>query len=151
MSVEILWVHDDFNGPMNGLCMYEGKKCWFSRTSEVIVTSSDSTENSDYNIYKLEEDFIQRLEDEHREYCRISGAPLAHGDPRIIKRHTCVEKSLPPTAVESGGFDVEKRSLLNVEKYEYKINPMNVSGEKIGEIKQKCFSNYYLPRRVERQ
>lgn len=152
MQAEILWVHDDFNGPLNGLCLYEGNKCWYKRTTDVQIDSSESTENSEYNIYKLTDNLLEQIENEHKEYCKITGAPVAHGDPHIIKRNTRVERRTPTTPKTSEEeIEVQRRSLLTVEKYEYKMNPMNISGELIATIKQKCFSNYYLPRRVERQ
>ena len=137
MAAEIVWVQDEFNGPMNGMCIYENKKCWFSRMS------FEGTEESEYEIYKLDEDVIENIEREHKEYCETTGSPLLHGDPHIITRNKFMRKG------EEEVGKVEKRSLLEVKKYEYKINPMSVCGEKVGTIKQKCFVNYFLPRRVE--
>lgn len=56
-TVKILWVHDDFEGPVNGLVQYGDEKLWFNRIetsrqvdTQVAKSSIDSLQQEDLSL-----------------------------------------------------------------------------------------------------
>ena len=159
--IKILWVHDDFEGPMNGLAEYQGEKVWFSRS--YIPTTISSTdipvddEISDsppvrfYTLRRLSPDILGAVEDNHAAYCKETGAPLNHGDPiKIRKRQQMIKMDLSNIIPEGDdGIDATQRSLANVKVYNHTYNSQNIPGEYITTVREDDFVNYLVPRRVE--
>src|SRR5690349_6253726 len=83
--ITILWVHDNFDGPMNGLCYLNDNiedPLWFSRLYIDQVT--EPRNEQEYALYRLPN--LPEVEDLHQRYCLETGAPLKHGDPIRMKR-----------------------------------------------------------------
>lgn len=137
--VKIIWVQDDFEGPLNGLAEHKGEKVWFARKNNPLIVSStnvpvpnvehDNKERT-YILYRLSDDDMMLVTKNHEEYCKETGAPLLHGDPIKIKHK-------------------EKSDKTNIKKYNHKIIPSRISGDIIGTIDEKEFENYHVPRRFE--
>ncbi|CAH6420091.1 Hypothetical protein HVR_LOCUS1095 [uncultured virus] len=145
--VKILWVHDDFDGPVNGLAEYKGEKVWFER----IYLSSE--EERTYNLKKVDSLYIEDiLERNHAAYCEQTGAPLNHGDPLKMKRKIQMVNKVDLTKIIPKGEDsveVTQRVLSNTKKFTHSYDPQNIPGEIFTTIKQGQFSNYLVPRRIE--
>ena len=170
-QAKILWVQDEYEGPMNGLSEYNGEKLWFSRMSNPSIISSteipvpyvnsDVENTSDenlsdrlYKLYRLNPTNMFAVSMNHVQHCEITGAPLNHGDPIKIKRKTKATKmpteviqSMIPEGKQDIELEVEHRSMAAVKQYDYNIVPALVTGELVGIIKQSEFSNYLVPRR----
>lgn len=148
MSVKILWVHDDFNGPMNGLAEYEGEKVWFDR-----VSNEEQSEERSYTIKRVDATLIECvLEPDHKDYCEIIGAPLKHGDPIKVKRsRQMVTKMDIASAIPPGeeSLEVQPRVLSQTKRFVHRYDPQCLPGEIITTIKESQFTNYFVPRRIE--
>lgn len=68
-SLKILWVQDDFNGPINGLVSYNGENLWFSKIEKPPMVSStdipipkmvESMNNQSSNSQSKEESVSQQ-------------------------------------------------------------------------------------------
>jgi hypothetical protein len=161
-GLKILWVHDDFDGPVNGLALYNGEKVWFTRVQlPFIVESPDEAlvkveePVRTYNLSRLSPDDLKFVEDNHLTYCQETGAPLNHGDPMIIKsRATVVRpdlKEVIPEGQDSIEVETEMRTLISVKQYHHRYDPNQVDGEFICCVKETDFINYRVPRRVIRE
>lgn len=141
MAVKILWAGDNFGGPYNGMCLYEGQKLWFQQ-------SHTDTEGKKFLLLKLDDVITDLLQMDHEDYCRLTGAPIYHGAPRRMKRATVVKKSnLVPAGEES--TEVSLRGLGQTIKYDRRVNPLDVKGDLIKILTQDDFENYFVPQMIE--
>jgi len=148
MSAKILWVNEEYDGPMNGIAEYDGTKTWFVRlntpsiiTSHIIVsTIGNGGSDRLYQLFKIDEDSMKTLEDNHIRYCEETGAPLNHGDSRKTK-HTR-QKSTVESEV------VLKQKPSEMKKFIHDL-PRNVQSEYITTIRESEFSNYLVSHRLE--
>lgn len=150
-SAKILWVHDDFQGPMNGLAEYKGEKVWFSRTPS-LVSSTDipvepsAPETRCYLLLRVEPQTLALIEENHVEYCKETGMPLRHGDPHRVERKQQVRK-MDYSKVASG-FDVSQRVMTKIKQFNHSYEPQNVQGELICLIREDEFENYAVERKI---
>lgn len=152
---QILWVYDDFDGPMTGLLQYNDENLWFNRVielSDIINTNDNNSENvvRKYNLMRLNSDFLKEIKIDHEEYCKQTGAPLNHGDPRIIKKRPQITK-YDYEKINQNGEDMEAtfRSLMNVKLIEHKYNTMNICGEFVATINESDIINYFVPHPIK--
>lgn len=169
-KAKILWVQDEYEGPMNGLAEYNGEKLWFSRMSNPLIISStevpvpyvnselekneiDNLADRLYMLYRLSSSDMVSVVMNHVEHCEKTGAPLNHGDPVKIKRKTKATKmpteviqSIIPQGKEEIELEVERRSMAAVKQYQHSVVPSSITGEHVATIKQSEFSNYLVPR-----
>jgi len=167
-STKILWVHDYFNGPINGLAEYKREKVWFSQvqipdTPSTNVSMSQSSDDQvdrpldppyqarEFTLIRLDVETLNQIQDDHTLYCKETNSPLYHGDTLKIKRHRKIvkmdfSKIIP---LDQDGIDASLRSLGQVKTFVHSYDPMKISGEHITTIKEKEFINYLIPRRVE--
>lgn len=122
-SAKIIWVQDEVDGPVTGMCLYNGEKCWFRRLD------TDPTGNL-YGIYSLTEEQVRLLDEAHVELCKTLGRPLLHGDPYVI------QTSMGPDS-------------KNTKTHEYQFDTLAEIGNRIGEIESGDFENYYVPRIIK--
>lgn len=159
-SVKILWVHDEFEGPMNVLAEYKGEKVWFNRVDTralpSVVSSTDvpvPSEGRTYTLKRIDPNYLERvLEHNHKGYCEETGAPLFHGDPtKIRKRVKTINKMDIAKAIPPGEetLEVTQRTLSSVKKFEHIYDPLCVPGEVITTVKEMDFVNYLVPHRIE--
>lgn len=113
---QILWVHDYFNGPVNGLLLAKkeigDEKLWFDRCDD----------SSEYKLIKLSSEDIASIEEKHILYCKERGLPVYHGDPFI--------RSKQPRTFKIYG---------NV------LKSSDIKGEEVGRIVEKDFENFHVP------
>ena len=130
-NLKILWVHTDFNGPENGLALFNNNKIWFSRKNN---------ESDMYILLKISDEKIKELEEDHLNYCNQTGLPFLHGDPYKIIRKTHGIK-----------FSNEKESKLRALFDSKTINRVNndIVGEYIMDVKNTDFENYYVAHCIE--
>lgn len=156
-SLKILWVHDDFEGPMNGIALYNNEKVWFSRLEAPFMVSSTETPlpqplNRMYKLIRLDEKTLQKVEDDHLAYCKETDAPVYHGDPYKIRRTTPMNKmdfsKLPPLEKPEEGYNCNNRSMLGMKKFDHSYNPLDITGEFLLAVKESAFSNYLVPHRL---
>lgn len=133
MAATILWVHDDFDGPVNGMASYEGKEVWFCRTVlPGVVSSTDiKTPNvidlkREYKLFDLQPDIAKKLTEIHDEYADLMGYPKRHGD----------------------GFSLKKSVTVAVKKFEHGYDPNAINGTYIKTIKEEDFKNYLVAKRL---
>jgi len=161
-QIKILWVHDDFEGPMNGLAEYQGEKMWFSRSlipiaissTDVPVGDSETCESRSMRVYaltRLTPETLCRVEENHVAYCNETGSPFNHGDPIKIRRRKQMVKMDLSKIIPEGedGVDATQRSLAYVKVYNHTYDPQNIFGEYVTTIKETDIINYFVPRRVE--
>lgn len=169
-QAKIIWVQDEYNGPMNGLVDYNGEKLWFSRMNNPDIISSTEipvpfiNEESEDETSKIEPErnyILSRISDNdmaaitanHISHCENTGAPLNHGDPIKIKRKTQavkmpteVAKTLVPEGQEDIEVELEPRAMVAIKQYDHTIVPGSITGEFVANIKETEFSNYLVPR-----
>lgn len=161
-KIKILWVHDDFEGPMNGLAEYEGEKLWFSRSvvpitissTDVPVGENESSEVPSMRVYaltRLTPEFLSRIEENHVAYCNQTGAPFYHGDPIKIRKIPQITKMDLSKIIPEGedGIDTTQRPLAQIKVYNHTYDPQNIFGEYVTTIKETDIINYFVPRRLE--
>ena len=173
----ILWVQDEYEGPMNGLVEYEGEQLWFSRqTNPTIISSTEvptpyvnvESENVQdqrercnnrlYTLFRLSPNDMKLIIQNHTQYCAETGAPLKHGDPIKIKRHPVIKRSESDLskAVDPANKDtrpevdisVKMNLMHNVSRFQHKIIPSELTGTVVTVIKEVEFDNYYIPRKM---
>jgi len=143
----ILWVQDELDGPINGLAVYNNENLWFSR----LESSTDADSEHVYSLYRLSDDTLKAVTDNHVAHCNATGSPLNHGDPIIIKRNkhiTKMEQTTIESLIPSGkeGVEVEPRALSNVKSYIHSISTFDITGDLVISLKQSEFTNYFVPR-----
>lgn len=157
---KILWVQDQYDGPINGLAEYNGEQVWFSRVGNPSIVSSTEipipylnaeseetvTENRAYTLYRLSAEDMECVVRNHIEHCQETGTPLNHGD--AIKMRRRPESSNAPSNLPEN-IAVALQPLKHLRVYHHKIVPSEVSGEVIATIKESDFSNYLVPRTFE--
>jgi len=147
MIYKILWIHDQFNGPVNGLATDSNDiKLWFRRTS------NDTDKLHTYEILQIDPEILEIVENDHAKYCLESGKPLLHGDPVQIKKKEITTKvdfsTIKPENKE--GFEIVKKSLVTTNTYNHVYDPNDITGLVIDKISAKEFSNYHVPHRLEK-
>ena len=150
-KVKILWVHDEFEGPLNGLAEYHGDKVWFNRS---MISPTDHSSCRLYTLLKLEENTLKMVEENHVKYCNETGAPLNHGDPLKIRRKQYISKvDLSKFATEinpkDNSFDATQRVLTSVNVFNHTFNSQGIFGHYTATIKETDFSNYFVPHQIE--
>ena len=172
----IIWVQDEYNGPMNGLVEYNGEKLWFSRQTEPKFISStgdvvppvtvDSEEdnrekynNRLYTLFRIKPEEMELVTSNHNRYCEETGAPVNHGDPVKIRRRPMIKrpeselvKALDPANKDTRpavDVAINMRGLANVKRFDHQIIPSNITGDVIVVVKEREFSNYSVPRTFE--
>lgn len=161
-SATILWVQDDYDGPVNGMVEYNGEELWFSRVNtpqfkvDISQTINDNLESKErtYILYRLSKELFQVVTENHLLHCEETGSPKNHGDPVKIKRKKGVVKMKPEVmktlvSPDKEEIEAEPRSLAGIKIFGHKISPDQVTGEFITCIKETAFSNYLVPRRCE--
>lgn len=140
-ALKILWVHDEFDGPTNGLAEYNGNKVWFRKIAE----------SDNFELLQLDTELIEKLEINHKAYCEITGRPLLHGDPLILKRKPQTVKMDFSKAIPEGedGIDMRKRVLLTTVTHNHSYDPTEVDGPVIVTVKSEDFTNFSVPRRIQ--
>lgn len=135
----ILWVQDNINGPINGVAKYKDEEVWFSKNE------------SKFHLFKLSNDILNKLTENHKNYCELTGKPLKHGDPTKIKRHKQVVKIPTKPHIKEGENSVEAklRSLGDSATFYHSVNPLDITGEPLAIIEESDFDNYYVPNKVE--
>ena len=92
------------------------------------------------------------MEENHERFCKETGAPLAHGGVRKVKRKPAVKREdLSSIAEEDGTVEVDfnKRPMNLVKKFSYDYEPTRLSGYPVLSVKVEDISNFYVPRMVE--
>ena len=145
---EILWVQDEFDGPVNGVMKYNDDILWFSRVQLPFTESVKRVDDRTYILTKLDDETMKLVEEDHRNYCEQTGAPLKHGDPFKLRRKEVIEKPNIKDLIPNGDDSVEldKRSMLNVKVFTYRYDPANLCGKYITTIKESQITNYAVPR-----
>lgn len=136
MTAKILWVNEEYDGPMNGFTQFNGNKLWFVRmntpsiisTETLVSTNNDESERL-YQLYRIDEESTRTLEENHERYCFETGAPLNHGDAR---------KAKPKTETKTS----------EMKKFFHNL-PKNVDSEYVTTLRESEFSNYLVPHRIE--
>jgi hypothetical protein len=157
---KILWVQDEFCGPMTGVVSYNDELLWFSRVNIPQIISStdinpDETEdrnNYTYSLYRLSPEKMDSLWLNHQDYCEKTGAPLHHGDPHKLKRKIRKIVKDPPEKLvpkDKEYVELEHRAIMDHTTYTHITNTIDVKGEFVITINEKEFSNYSVSRRVE--
>jgi hypothetical protein len=161
-QVKILWVQDEYEGPMSGLAEYNGEKVWFSRiNTPSIISSTDvpvpdvesATNSRIYYLHRLSPEDLDKLTDIHIDYCSQMGSPLNHGDPMTIVRKpqsvrmdTTTAKSLVPDGKDV--IEATHRSLGSVKHYNHKIAIGDINAVFLTMIPESAFVNYLVPRQI---
>lgn len=156
-TLKILWVQDDFNGPMNGLAEYNGEKVWFSRQTDPNVISStevsapylipdqEDCKNRSYSLFRLTPENLDAVIANHIKYCEEMGAPLNHGDP-IRMQGKQVVKRLP--AEKNAKVPLKMKTMEQIKRFNHNIIPSEIVGEIVAAVKESDFVNYHVPHRV---
>jgi hypothetical protein len=148
MSVaKILWVEEEYDGPINGLAEYENQQLWFSK-----ITST--TEERLYVLYRLDDNLLKVVTENHVLQCKNTGKPLNHGDPFKIKKKSSMRKfhvdqikQLVPDGKDS--IELEHRSLSDIKSYTHNIIPSEIKGDIVTILTEKEISNFFVPRICE--
>lgn len=166
-SALILWVQDEYDGPINGIAEFCGEKLWFSRMdtvplTEIAVLSTEENISSSntqrvYVLYRLTDEMMEAVTNNHLLHCEETGAPKNHGDPIQIRRKQKVSKMKPEVMerlIPDGqdvekGIEAEHRPLAGVKTYGHKIIPSSVTGEIVKLLLESEFTNYFVPRCCE--
>lgn len=155
--VRILWTYDDFNGPRSGLALYDGVKVWFAQIEEPKVVSNTNikvpskdesskklaTQQTFFVLKKLDEEMLKKIEDDHLEYCKATGAPVHHGDPYISNRI----KMANPTNTPAGATP-NIRCLSDSKSYVHKFKPIEITGDVIAVVKEEDFDNFHVAKQI---
>lgn len=151
---KILWVQDEYEGPMNGFAEYNGEKLWFTRVgTPSIILSTDNLFQSieqknerKYLLYRLNNVDMVSLTENHKLHCEKTGSPFKHGYPiKITKKYDIVETN--STSVENK--EIKFKPLGKVKIFKHKILPEKMHGTFVAIIDESNFINYLVPHRVE--
>lgn len=152
---KILWFHDYFEGPVNGLAQYTEEKLWFKllKTPPMISSTNISVphlsgEERSFILIRLSSDLLKIIEDNHNSYCEATGAPIFYGDPFRATNQRKVTKIIPQG---QDNIDAKLRTLLNVKSFNHSYDPSLISGENVTIIKEIEFINYSSPHILETQ
>lgn len=167
-NVKILWVQDEYDGPMNGVAEYNGEQVWFSRFNTPPIVSSTEVPvpyvapeevsapeaQRSYTLQRIDSATMQLATENHIQHCAETGAPVNHGDPiKIRKRPQAVRVETDVAKTMSEGKEetikAEKRAMGKFTHFKHQIVPGNIYGEFITVIEESDFSNYLVPRKVE--
>lgn len=159
--VKILWVQDEYEGPMAGLAEYNDEKVWFSRINTPSIISStdipvpdiEATNDRIYYLHRLSPEDLNKLTDIHIDYCSQMGAPLDHGDPMVIVRRpqtVRMDVNTAQTLVPDGKEVIEAnhRSLGSVKQYSHKVVAGDISAVFLATVPESAFVNYLVPRQI---
>lgn len=141
---KILWVRNELDGPINGIAIHNDKKRWFCRTSE---------DPNKYNIFDLDENTIDFVEQEHKKFCEATGHPFRHGDPfrktqkNISQQPHHSQETLD--ALKDFDLELKKIPMSNIKHFEYSYIPSNFDAKIIEVIHKNDFENFYVPHLVE--
>ena len=131
-SIKILWIQDEFEGPVNGLADYNGESLWFKKVADK------------YELLQLTHEDLEAVISNHKEWCAVTGAPLQHGDPHRIKRTLANHPHQNKNKQELPKPKLEPMSTVHIHKH--KIIPSAVTGTLITTINSSQFSNFNIPR-----
>lgn len=110
---KIDWVFTYINVPVDGMIECEGGvKSWFKMNDD-----------GEYDIYRLDKEYVDELEDEHRRYCEEMSIPLKYGDIFVIP--------------EKRGLD-----FMNIKFFRFEKACGVILGEKVCTIKRSDILNF---------
>ncbi len=146
-SLEILWVHDEINGPQSGLAQEGEDKYWFERD----ILPSEGVNY--FKLYRLSPEMLEQIQRNHESYCQETGAPLKHGDPYRFKRDTkMISKgkfeNIVPEGEESVEVAVNKRVLTESKVFYHNFNSFEMGGEYVRSVSEGDFKNFTVPRQI---
>jgi hypothetical protein len=135
MSSKILWVNEEYDGPMNGVAEFKGEKLWFVRLntpsiipSEMLIPTKDNSDDL-FHLYKIDDCSMDVLVKNHEKYCEETGAPLNHGDCRKFRQ-------------------VAFSKTTTMKRFDH-ILPENIQAEYVTTIHKSDFVNYHVSRRLD--
>lgn len=152
----IIWVQDEYDGPVNGLAEYNGEQLWFVRQSNPPMISSTEIQlpeqehdyaNRLYTLFRLTPNNLELVVNNHVEYCKETGAALNHGDAIKARRVLNVKRPLAPEL--KGDVKMTAKGLDDVKMFTHQLVPSEITGEVITTVKESEFVNYYVPRTLE--
>lgn len=121
-----------------------------------IPDDEDNTSPPEYSfkLYRLSDDDLKLVTDNHIKYCEMTGYPLNHGDPfTVIPQGKVVKMEQEQIAAmipkDKDYLEVTHQSLGNVRGYKHKINPGDITGDLVVTINQSDFSNYFIPHTIK--
>ena len=162
-KVKILWTHDSFSGPENGLALYGEEKVWFcslavnpelGKIQETEQPGSDLIgKKAVFALIRLDADKLAALEENHLVYTQATGRPLLHGDPHPVRKVAPLTRKVPTNVpVGENSVEAQIRALnAGVVKVDHNYNPLAITGEIIAYIKEDDFSNFYVPHQVAKR
>jgi hypothetical protein len=154
-QVKILWVRDQYFGPVNGLAQYQGNKVWFRRVEDEYTRPKERSSN-DYNnedkiypdvkkysfeLLQLDESILAGVEADHEEYCKLTGMAAQYGEAHKINL---------PAQVEPKEEENKWRGLGRVAVHKFKYNPQQIQGKVIAKIQAEQISNYLVAHEVKK-
>ena len=151
----LLWVHDHFGVPINGLAQRGEDKLWF-RLQNIPSDYSSVGENEPYEFLRISPEMLHVVERNHQRYCEETGAPLRHGDPIRPRKPPPppeptdeVEGPADPSAEgTSTPDDVDKLFSVPVQKFRHSFVPESLYGEIVATATRRDFSNFYVSHRI---
>lgn len=144
---KILWIHEHFQKPLNGLMLFENEELWFSYEP---INPEEHKDGADYYLYKLDDDTMEKVKENHKAYCEYTGEPFFHGDPKIIKSEITKEKNLKPKN-EDEIIEGLMKPLLIVKAYTHKFLVSEIKGEFVNSINKTEIINLNVPRLIKRE
>lgn len=158
MSLSILWVNEEYDGPMNGVAEFNGNKLWFVRfntpsiiPSDIIVSIGTQEYDRLYQLYSVDEESMKVLVDNHERYCTETGAPLNHGDSRKVKQLRKDNLPILGRDHEPTGETIQKTTFskpFEIKKFIHNL-PKNIQAEYVSTVRESEFSNYLVSHKLE--
>ena len=135
--IKILWVHDHFNGPENGLIEYNSQKLWFQLNKEGTI-----------DLLKLTDEQLELVETDHRDYCQETGRPYFYDSEFMaIPKRQVQRQEMKPNPGEDF-IDTVRKSMMHMKMYPRKYNPLEITGEHVTTINKTEIENYNVPHRI---
>jgi hypothetical protein len=121
---------------------------WFSCPVEKNQFKEKEDKEIIINIYKLDKELMDILEKDHTEYCKVSGAPLNHGDKYNFSTNR-PPVGAPPVVGTTGnpGGEQIKKAIVPT-SFKFTIAPQTVTGELIDTIKMSDIINFHQTKEI---
>lgn len=134
-QIKIMWAYEQFNGPVNGIILCKGKKCWFQRSRP-----TEECDENIYELYELESEIIDKLEDDHNLYCKTMGISVLYDDYMNYQKINVVDNS------NNRNFH---GNMMDVKFYSFNCDTKNLAEKMVCKIRESDITNLNIPHEIK--
>ena len=125
LKPEMLWHWEYYDGAINGLAIYDGKKVWFQ-----MIRESDFGDRT-FGLYRISPEMLEKIETQHRLFQEMVGFHCDH-DPNIYKP-----------------FKMDSEKFIKFYSERHEMPEIDMEKDFIIEVEWHDFDHWHRPKKID--